>query len=243
MDKLTLFFSVISYKCTLNASTNWDKWVWHKSLGILEKVCSPKLLSHNPLYPFIPPFMHISLKYGLLILGSKVIVIKWNCGRIPSFFSVCNCWDQLPLELVDGRRVGTGQLSRLYLAEPIGLSRLWCWAKEVSLDGGKETTERNEQHWTLQFLNQNTLLNVLSGVHCCCLVMNSFQTLLWPCGLSPIRLLCPWNFPGKNTGVGCHCLLQGILPPFQVNSLPMSHKGSPSGVHIFLKILWNCPKF
>ena len=24
-----------------------------------------------------------------------------------------------------------------------------------------------------------------------------------------MRLLCPWNFPGKNTGVGCHFLLQG----------------------------------
>ena len=26
------------------------------------------------------------------------------------------------------------------------------------------------------------------------------------------RLLCPWNSPGKNTGVGCHSLLQGNLP-------------------------------
>ena len=26
------------------------------------------------------------------------------------------------------------------------------------------------------------------------------------------RLLCPWNSPGKNTGVGCHAFLQGILP-------------------------------
>ena len=26
------------------------------------------------------------------------------------------------------------------------------------------------------------------------------------------RLLCPWNSPGKNTGVGCHSLLQGIFP-------------------------------
>ena len=26
------------------------------------------------------------------------------------------------------------------------------------------------------------------------------------------RLLCPWNFLGKNTGVGCHILLQGISP-------------------------------
>ena len=26
--------------------------------------------------------------------------------------------------------------------------------------------------------------------------------------LQPTRLLCPWDFPGKSTGVGCHCLLQ-----------------------------------
>ena len=31
-------------------------------------------------------------------------------------------------------------------------------------------------------------------------------------GLQPVRLLCPWDFPGKNTGVGCHFLLQRIFP-------------------------------
>ena len=30
--------------------------------------------------------------------------------------------------------------------------------------------------------------------------------------LQPTRLLCPWDLPGKNTGVGCHFLLQGIFP-------------------------------
>ena len=34
---------------------------------------------------------------------------------------------------------------------------------------------------------------------------------LRPRGLQPSRLLCPWHFPGKNTGVGCHFLLQGIF--------------------------------
>ena len=29
---------------------------------------------------------------------------------------------------------------------------------------------------------------------------------------SPARLLCPWDSPGKNTGVDCHFLLQGDLP-------------------------------
>ena len=36
-------------------------------------------------------------------------------------------------------------------------------------------------------------------------------------GLFPSRLLCPWKFPGKNTGAGCHCLLQGIFPTQGLN--------------------------
>ena len=28
----------------------------------------------------------------------------------------------------------------------------------------------------------------------------------------PAGLLCPWDFPGKNTGEGCHFLLEGICP-------------------------------
>ena len=29
----------------------------------------------------------------------------------------------------------------------------------------------------------------------------------WPHGLQPTRLLHPWDFPGKSSGVGCHCFL------------------------------------
>ena len=35
--------------------------------------------------------------------------------------------------------------------------------------------------------------------------------LLRPHELQPTRLLHPWDFPGKSTGVGCHCLLR-IMP-------------------------------
>ena len=31
-------------------------------------------------------------------------------------------------------------------------------------------------------------------------------------GLQPARLFCPWDFPGKNNGVDCYFLLQGIFP-------------------------------
>ena len=39
-------------------------------------------------------------------------------------------------------------------------------------------------------------------------VSDSFMT---PWTVACARLVCPWNFPGKNTGVGCHFLLQGIF--------------------------------
>ena len=37
-----------------------------------------------------------------------------------------------------------------------------------------------------------------------CSVVSDFS---WPHGLQPTRLLRPWDFPGKSTEVGCHCLL------------------------------------
>ena len=40
----------------------------------------------------------------------------------------------------------------------------------------------------------------------------SFFQLLSHVRLSAYRLLCPWNFPGRNPGVGFHFLLQGIFP-------------------------------
>ena len=51
------------------------------------------------------------------------------------------------------------------------------------------------------------------------------------------RLLCSWNSPGKNPGVGSHSLLQGIFPTWEWNSSLLhcrqilyhpSHQGSPS---------------
>ena len=62
---------------------------------------------------------------------------------------------------------------------------------------------------------------------------------LWPHGLLPARLLCPWDAPGKSTGVGSHSLLQGIfltqgsnlgllrLLHCQMDPLPLALPGKP----------------
>ena len=60
------------------------------------------------------------------------------------------------------------------------------------------------------------------------------------CSLQPARLLCPWDSPGKNTGVSCQALLLGIFPTqgsilgllhllhWQSDSLPLA----PPGKHV-----------
>ena len=72
---------------------------------------------------------------------------------------------------------------------------------------------------------------------CVCSVVSDS---LPPHGLWPATLLCPWSFPGKNTGVGCHFLLQeffltqGSNPYFCVSCIgkpilyQLPHLGSPS---------------
>ena len=70
-----------------------------------------------------------------------------------------------------------------------------------------------------------------------CLGM-SVSDSLWPHGQQPTRLLCPWNFSGKNTGVGCHFLLRDLPNP---GIEPMSF-GSPALTERFVTTVppWKC---
>ena len=71
---------------------------------------------------------------------------------------------------------------------------------------------------------------------CCCLVSRLYPTVFQCHELWPTRFLCPRDFPGNNTGVGCHFLLQKIfltkgsnlsLLHWQADSLPLSLQRSP----------------
>ena len=57
-----------------------------------------------------------------------------------------------------------------------------------------------------------------------CLVAKSCLTLLRTHGLQSIRLHCPWEFSGKNTGRGCHFLLQGIILTQGSNPCLLHHR-------------------
>ena len=73
-------------------------------------------------------------------------------------------------------------------------------------------------------------LNVLWAYMCASVVSDS----LWLYEPQTARLLCPCDSPGKNTGVVCHALLQGIFPTqgsnpwhWQEGSLPLVPPGKP----------------
>ena len=54
--------------------------------------------------------------------------------------------------------------------------------------------------------------NPLVKLSCVCVSPSVVAASSRPHGFQPTGLLCPWDFPDKHTGVGCHFLLQGIFP-------------------------------
>ena len=87
---------------------------------------------------------------------------------------------------------------------------------------------------------ENTLLSGMTS-ELLRIVTKSCLTLCNPTNYSPPG--CPWDSPGKNTGVGCHFLLQGVFPTqesnpcllhWQADSLPRNHQGSPDSKNIML---------
>ena len=78
-----------------------------------------------------------------------------------------------------------------------------------------------------------------------CLVAQSCRTLYDPVGCSLPDSSVHEDSPGKNTGVGCHALLQGIFPTHESNPglwhcrrilYHLSHQGCPRIEDPFLKI-------
>ena len=87
-------------------------------------------------------------------------------------------------------------------------------------------------------------LKIVLNVTCVCMCVYQVSNSLRPHGLQPARLLCPWDTPGKNTGVGCLFLLQGIF--LTQGSSPcllhrrqilyhLSHQGNMNVTYVSLK--------
>ena len=82
---------------------------------------------------------------------------------------------------------------------------------------------QNLNHWTTRKVLRTTAVTapypqllmlccILTTHGCCCQVASVVSDSVRPHRRQPTRLPHPWDSPGKNTGVGCHCLLQFPSP-------------------------------
>ena len=106
------------------------------------------------------------------------------------------------LQIAEKRREVKGKREKeRYTHLNAGFQRIARRDKKVFLsDQCKEREKSNGMEKTVD--TKGTLDAKIKWSHS--VVSNSLQ----PHGLQPTRLLCPWDFPGKSTGVGCHCLTQ-----------------------------------
>ena len=132
-----------------------------------------------------------------------------------------------------------------------------CWREDNK--ASRRMFFSNNDHAGCLFMRQIILLSAAQYFHpVCCLHQESLlaeavkvsvtQSCLTLCDPMDYGLLCPWNSPGRNTGAGCHFLLQGILPTHgpnlgllhcRQNLYCLSHWGSPCSSRVVIN--WHVP--
>ena len=127
-----------------------------------------------------------------------------------------------------------------------GSKRRWCPDRRASehrkVKEEKEWGRRHVYKKTQQHLHETACLYLeicVKDNYSVCVSCSVVSDSLRPHGLQIARLLRPCDSPGKNTGVGCDSLLQGIfptqgsnlcplrLPYWQAGSLPLAPPGKP----------------
>ena len=119
-----------------------------------------------------------------------------------------------------------------------GGGRIWRLCPAGLLQEAKDGRKPQPCTLTLTSFLSGKKLQVLQMCVCVCVCVCVCARAQLYLTLGNSRLLCPWNFPGKNTGVGYHFLLWVIFPTqgsnpcllgllyWQVDSLPLNHLGS-----------------
>ena len=124
-----------------------------------------------------------------------------------------------------GRSPGEGQPTPVFLPGEFNRQRSLMgyspWGPKES-----DSTEWLTFFWPVKSTLAPRPILFLSVV-ACGLVAKSCLTLATPRTVT-YRLFCPWDFPGKNTGVSCHFLLQGIFQTQESNTSLLCYLWSPA---------------
>ena len=100
----------------------------------------------------------------------------------------------------------------------------------------RSNKRRNSTSFSFQYVETYSICMCVCVCVCVCVCMLSVvSSSLSAHGLQPARLLCPWEFPGRNTGVDCCVLLQGIFLSQGLNLSPLRLLHWQAG-----SLLWCC---
>ena len=148
---------------------------------------------------------------------------------IKGWFLKPSIWQLLAkLFLEKGKATHSGILAwRIPWTIVHGVAKIWTWPSDFH---SHLLSEIIIEDWKRLQFNKHLIeyLDMSVCMFSCAVMPDSLR----PHALQPTRLPCPWNSPGKDTGMGGHFLLQGIvstqgLNPYllhwQEDSLPLSH--------------------
>ena len=130
---------------------------------------------------------------------------EWVAKPFSSWSSQPRDWTQVSQVLYHQRHLGSPGMNILLLLLLNRFSRVWLCATPYTAahQAPPSLGFYRQEHWSGLPLPSPTHekweVKVKSLSH-----VDSSQSH----GLQPTSLLCPWDFTGKSTGVGCHCLLQ-----------------------------------
>ena len=160
------------------------------------------ILTSSPIHPSIHPSIHYFVRH--------------TCSKHPSANHYASCYETCN-ELYDiyAKLINKYLLIICYVPVFLG-SEVQQWIRWIippliellySNSSGPWTQPSYKTVWERITTNVNNEIPML-----CSVSQSVTSDSLWPHELQPSRLLCPWDSPGKNTGVGCRGLLQEILP-------------------------------
>ena len=124
------------------------------------------------------------------------------------------------------------ELSRVFSSTTVGKYQFFSAQPSLWSNSHSYMTSGKTIALTIQWQKKDQTYTSYSEVKS----LSRVRLFVTPWTVACTKLLRPWDFPGKSTGVGCHFLLQGIfltqgsnpgLLHCQEGSLPLSHLGSP----------------